>query len=142
MLRIISPRRCPKKIYITDSQQDQLMADLTAAAAAHERAIMGATHNDAAQAWGRWTKYCLSIGCNSFYLDGLSRQEQILILGAFGMALRGGRFLLSRHDTLVEGTIRGTTSHVAQAFWMKGRPNPMKDIDNKLSLLLSRQFRT
>ncbi len=31
---------------------------------------------------------------------------------------------------------------MVQAFWTKGRPNPTKDIDNKLSLLLSRRFRT
>jgi hypothetical protein len=117
------------------------MADLAAAAAARERAITGATHNNAAQAWGRWTKYCLSIRCNNFYLVELGRQEQILILRAFGMALHGGRFLLSWHDTLVEGTIRGTISHVVQAFRTKGRPNPTKGIDNLLSLPLSRRFR-
>jgi hypothetical protein len=48
--------------------------------------------------------------------------------------------LLSRHDTLVEGTIRGTISHEVQAFLAKGRPNPMKDIKNELRILLSRQF--
>ncbi len=123
--------------YITDPQRDQLMADLAAAAAAHERAITGVTHDNAARAWGRWTKYCSSIRCDDFYLDGLGRQEQILILRAFGMALRGGQISLSQHDTLVEGTIRGTIFYVVQAFWMKGRPNPMKDIDNELSVLLS-----
>jgi hypothetical protein len=71
---------------------------------------------------------------------GYSKQEQILILRAFGMALCGGQFSSSWHDTLVEGTIRGTISHVVQAFRTKGRPNPTKDIDNELSLLLSRQF--
>ncbi len=126
---------------ITISQTDQLMADLAAVAAAHKRAITGATHDNAAQAWRRWTKNCSSIGYDDFYLNGLGRQEQILILGAFGMALREGRFSTAKHDTLVERTIRGTTSH-DHAFRMKGRPNPTKDIDNKLSILLSRQYHT
>ncbi len=50
------------------------MADLSAAALARERAITGDTHNDAARAWRRWTNYCMSIGCDDFYLDGLERQ--------------------------------------------------------------------
>jgi hypothetical protein len=39
--------------YITATQQDQLMADFTAAAATRERAITRATHNDKARSWGR-----------------------------------------------------------------------------------------
>jgi hypothetical protein len=87
-------------------------------------------------------KNCLSFICNNFYLNGLGQQEQehILIHGAFDMALREGRFLTAKHDTLVERTIRGTISHVLQAFRTKGRPNPTKDIDNELSITLSRQF--
>jgi hypothetical protein len=41
---------------ITTTQQDQLMADFTAAAATREQAVMGATHNNKARAWGRWEK--------------------------------------------------------------------------------------
>jgi hypothetical protein len=45
------------------------------------------------------------------------------------------------YGTLAEGTVCSTISHVVQAFQEKGRSNPTKDSDHKLSLLLSRQFR-
>ncbi len=41
---------------------------------------------------------------------------------------------------LVEDTVRDAVSHVVQAFWIAERQNPTKDEDNKLSILLSRQF--
>ncbi len=63
------------------------------------------------------------------------------MLGAFAMAVREGRFLRERHEPLAEGTVRGTISHVVQAFRAKGRSNPTKEADSKLSILLSRQFR-
>ena len=46
-----------------------------------------------------------------------------------------------RFNTLAEGTVRGTISNVVQTFQSLGRQNPTKDTDNKLSILLSRQFR-
>jgi hypothetical protein len=49
------------------------MADSTTAVATHERAGMGATHNNKVRAWGRWEKYCQSIGCSNFYMDGLGK---------------------------------------------------------------------
>jgi hypothetical protein len=64
------------------------MADFTTAATMHERALTGATHNDKARAWGRWEKYCQSIGCSNFYMDGLGKQETILMLEAFVMIVR------------------------------------------------------
>jgi hypothetical protein len=62
-----------------------LIADFTAVAITHERAVMGATHDDKARAWGRQEKYCQSIRCSNFYMDGLGKQEKILMLGAFAM---------------------------------------------------------
>ncbi len=50
-------------------------------------------------------------------------------------------FLQERHEHLAGGTVQGTISHVVQAFRAKGRPNPTKDANSKLSILLSRQFR-
>ncbi len=49
--------------------------------------------------------------------------------------------MTARHDILVEGTVRGTISHLVQAFREKGRPNPTNDLNNELCILLSRQFR-
>ena len=57
------------------------------------------------------------------------------------MAVREVRFSLNCTDALVEGTVRSAISHVVQAFQESGRQNPTKDADNKLSVLLSRQFR-
>jgi hypothetical protein len=63
------------------------------------------------------------------------------MLGVFAMAVREGRFLREYNESLAEGTVQGTISHVVQAFRAKGRPNPTKDTDSKLSILHSRQFR-
>ncbi len=63
------------------------------------------------------------------------------MLGAFAMVVRSRQFLDKKFGTLVEGTVRGTISNVAQTFRLSGRQNPTKDADNKLSILLSRQFR-
>ncbi len=57
------------------------------------------------------------------------------------MAVKEGRFLRECHERLAEGTVQGTILHVVQAFRAMGRPNPTKDADSKLSILLSRQFR-
>ncbi len=85
-----------------------------------------AAHNNKARAWGRWEKYCRSIGCSNFYMDGLGTQEKILKLGAFAMAVRSGWFSGVHYGTLAEGTVRGTISHVVQAFWAKGRQNQQR----------------
>ncbi len=47
----------------------------------------------------------------------------------------------TKNGTLVEGTVRGTISIVAQTFRSSGQQNPTNDADNKLSILLSQQFR-
>ncbi len=89
----------------------------------------------------RWEEYCLSVGCRDIFMDSLSKQEQILMLGAFAMAVRSGWFSDKKIGTLVERTVRGTISNVVQTFWSSGQQNPTKDADNELSILLSWQFR-
>ncbi len=74
-------------------------------------------------------------------MDQLARFEQIIMLGAFAMAVREGQLSQDCHEVLVEGTVRGVVSHVVQAFRTAGRQNPTKDDDHELSILLSRQFR-
>jgi hypothetical protein len=127
---------------ITDTQQDQLLADLTAAAIARERAVTGGTHDVKAQAWQRWTTYCKSIGCTDLFMDQLTQNELISMLGEFAMAVGEGQFLRDCHNVLVEGTVRGAVSHVVQTFRAAGRQNPTQDDDRELSILLSRQYRT
>jgi hypothetical protein len=74
-------------------------------------------------------------------MDSLSKQERILFLGAFAVAVRSGRFSDLQFNTLAEGTVRGSISNVMQIFRLQGRQNPMKDADNELlSIILSRQF--
>jgi hypothetical protein len=75
------------------------------------------------------------------HMDRLSQQEQMLMMGAFAMAVHEARFLQKRNECLAEGAIGGTISHVVQAFREKGRSNPTKDADSKLSILLLRLFR-
>ena len=72
---------------------------------------------------------------------GISKQERILLLGAYVMAVRSRRFSNLQFNTLAEGTVRGTISNVVQTFQLMGRQNPTKYADNELSILLSRQFR-
>jgi hypothetical protein len=85
----------------------------------------------------RWEEYCLSVGCQDIFMDSLSKQEQILMLGAFAMAVRSGLFSDKKIRTLVERTVRGTISNVVQTFRSSGQQNPTKDADNELSILLS-----
>ncbi len=87
---------------------------------------------------GQYT--CKSIGCTEFFMDQLTQNEQISMLGAFAMAVRVGQFLWDCHEVLVEGTVQGAISHVVQTFRAAGRQNPTKDDDRELSILLSRQY--
>ena len=73
---------------ITATQRDQLLVDLLAAAASRERAITGASHDDGARCWGRWQKWCKSIGCDNLYLDQFRQIKRNLLLGAIAMAVR------------------------------------------------------
>ena len=81
---------------------------------------MGGTHNNETCSWQRWKEYCLSDGCTNLYLDSLSKQGLILMLGAFAMAVRSGWFSDKKIGTLVEGTVRGAISNVVQAFRAAG----------------------
>ncbi len=102
------------------------MTDLLAAATSRERAVTGATHDNGDRAWRGWSMWCESIGCNDLYLDKFNQVERNLLFGAFAMAVREGRFTKDCTEPLVEGTVRGTISHVVQAFRESGRPIPRK----------------
>ena len=73
---------------ISAAQRDQLLADFAAGALTRERAVTGRTHAGGSRTWARWEEYCLSIGCQYIFIDSLSKQEQIILLGAFAMAVR------------------------------------------------------
>ena len=103
-----------------------------------ERAVREGIHDNKSCAWTRWKEYCLSVGCQVIFMNSLSNQERILLLGAFAMAVRSGRFSNSRFNTLAEGTVRDTISNMVQYLWLPGRQNPTEDADNELSIPLSR----
>jgi hypothetical protein len=85
-------------------------------------------------------KYCKSVGCTDFFMDQLTQNEQITMLGAFAMAVREGWFLRDCNEVLVEETVHGTVSHVVQAFRAAGWQKPTKDDNIELSILLSQQY--
>ena len=57
------------------------------------------------------------------------------------MALRVGRFLVPAYDSLVDGTVKNTTSNAAQTFRKNDHSKPTKDEDSKLGRHLSCQYR-
>ena len=119
------------------------MADLAAAEAAREGAVTGKTHENQARAWRRFREWCDLVGLiDDYYLENFSRGQRIRLIGAFAMAMHGGRVLGPAYDTLAEGTIRGAVSFVASTFRENDRPNPTKGEDGELGRLLSRQCPT
>ena len=117
------------------------MADLAAAETAREGAVTGKTHEDQARAERRWIEWCKSVGIEDYFLSNFSRGQRIRLIGAFAMAVREGRFSGKAYETLAEGSVRNTISHVAQTFRDNDRSNPTKDEDGELGRLLSRQYR-
>jgi hypothetical protein len=69
------------------------VADLAAALAAHQTAVGGGTLKNKAQAWKRYTEYCNHVGLgHNPFLDRMSRQHKVEIMGAFAAALCQGQF--------------------------------------------------
>ena len=90
------------------------MVDLVAAETACEGAVTRATHEDQARAWWRFKMWCDSVRLtDDYFLDNFSRGQRIRLVGAFTIAMRGGRFPGPSYDALAEGTIRGDISHVS-----------------------------
>ena len=75
------------------AQQDCLVADLSASALAHERAVQGGAHANQDLSWQQLIKYCHSIGLDSdIFLNRFEREHQIKIIGAFSVSMRDGCF--------------------------------------------------
>jgi hypothetical protein len=69
------------------------VADLAAALDARQTAVGGGKLENEAQAWKRYTEYCNHVGLgHNPFLDGMSRQHKIEIMGAFAVALCQGQF--------------------------------------------------
>ena len=94
------------------------------------------------RAWSRFRSWCDSVGLvNDYFLDNFTRGQQIKLVGAFAMDMRGARFSGPAYDNLAEGTIRSAVSYVASTFQENDRPNPTIEDYGELGILLSRQFR-
>ena len=73
------------------AEQDYLVADLAAALAARQTAVGGGTLENKTWTWKWYTEYCNHIGLgHNPFLDGMSRQHKIEIMGAFAVALHQG----------------------------------------------------
>jgi hypothetical protein len=118
------------------------MVDLVIAEAARQTAVTRKTHADEDRALRRWNEFIESIGIQDDpFLDTFTRHQRNILIGAFAMAVRSGRFSGQSYDTLAAGTVSNTISYLASAFRKNGRPNPSLDEDRRLSILLSRQYR-
>jgi hypothetical protein len=119
------------------------MADLSAAFAAHQAAVGGGTHEDDARSWNCYVEYCDSIGLGgNYFLDGMHRQHQIEIMGAFAVAVRQGQFLWQGDDPLAKSTFSNTINAVAAAFRDNGQEDPHKDAERNVSQLVQWQLRS
>ena len=97
------------------------MADLAAALAAAEAGVGGGTHENDSRAWSRYTTYCDSIGLDTnYFLDGLTRQQRIAIMGAFAVAVCQGRFLRPGDGPLAKKSVKNTINAVAATFRENG----------------------
>jgi hypothetical protein len=69
------------------------MANLASASAAHQTAVNGSTLKNKSRAWRRYSKYweSCSLG-NNLFLEGMSRNKKIKIMGAFAVAVHQGQF--------------------------------------------------
>jgi hypothetical protein len=118
----------------TPSQQDYLLADLTAALAACQGAVGRNIRKNDAQAWNCYLEYCNHIGFgHNLFLDKNSQQERIKIMGAFAVAVHQGQFWLHCHALLAESTVASTINAVAAIFRENGHDNLPKNAEKTLA---------
>jgi hypothetical protein len=126
----------------TPAQQNCILDDLAAAAAAQESAVQGSTHDDHSRLWKRWMSYCNSSGLTGdVFLTNLTEQQRTHFLSCFAAAVREGQFLRPGDAPLARGTVKCTINYVAAAFRSHSHNNPTRDRDGKLDWNLSRQYR-
>jgi hypothetical protein len=110
--------------------------------AAHQSTVGGGTHKNNAWLWNRYVDYNNSIGLGgNYFLDGMPRQHQIEIMGAFAVAVHQGQFLRQGDDPLAKNTVSNTINAVAAAFRENGQEDPNKDAERNVSQLLQWQLR-
>ena len=113
------------------------MADLAAASAAAEAGVGGETHENDSRAWSQYISYRDSIGLTSnYFLNGLTQQQRITIMGAFAVFLRPG------DGPLAKKSVQNTINAVAATFRENGREDPHWDAEHHVGQLLQRQLRS
>ena len=119
------------------------MADLASATAARQTAVGGKTLDNEARAWNRFSGYCKSIRLgDNLFLEDMSRNHRIEIIGGFAMAVRQGQFSRQRDAPLAESTVSDTLNHVAVVFRENGHNDPKRDAERNVARLLRRQLRS
>jgi hypothetical protein len=119
------------------------MADLAAALAAAEAGVGGKTHENDSRAWSQYISYRDSIGLTSnYFLDGLTRQQRIAIMGAFAVAICEGRFSRPGDGPLAKKSVQNTINAVVRTFCENGREDPHRDAERQVSRLLQWQMRS
>ncbi len=89
------------------------MADLFAALVAAEEGVGGGTHENDTRAWTQYTQYCDSIGLNgNYFLDGMSHQHKLTVMGAFPVAIRKGQFSRQSDAPLDRKSVSNTVNAV------------------------------
>ncbi len=107
---------------------------LTAALAAHQTAVGGGTLKNKAWAWKWYTEYCNRVGLgHNPFLDGMSRQHKIKIIGTFGVALCQGQILRAADSPLAHSTVGDTLNLVAATFRNNQRDDPKRDTENDVA---------
>jgi hypothetical protein len=114
------------------------MADFHNAATACKQAITQQHTMVGLELGGDGSNIANPLDVTTFTWMASQDKSKILMLGEFAMAIRTERFLGEKYNTLAEGTVRSTIFHVVQTFREKSRPNPTKDADHEVGILLSR----
>jgi hypothetical protein len=95
-------------------------------------AVTGGTHDNKYCAYARWEEYFLSIWCRDIFMNSLSKQEHILLLGFFAMAVRKGRLSDSRWTHWLKAQSDKTQkTRLSSFYWDSSRHSEMKTLRRK-----------
>ena len=118
------------------------MDKLQAARSAREIARTSGTNAKLDRAWSRWADFLTRIELNhDEFLDNLTDDDKIRILGAFAQAIREREFSRAGQKDLASGTCREAVDKVAEVFRANRRRDPRHDHSGKIDDGLQLQFR-
>jgi hypothetical protein len=101
------------------------MADLPAALAACQTAVNGSKFKNKAWTCRGYTEYCESCGLgNNFFLNGVSQNEKIEIMGTFALAVCKERFSGPGNAPQAKRSVSITLNLGAVTIQENGREDP------------------